>query len=123
RTAPAMRGRASGGASELNLFELDLASIVHAQAELGTVLNVAGLADEPLNVRVIAIASSGLHMGAIPHRVGSLGFALIIDDVDQQPVDGDRIGSEHHLLGIEPELSRGRKRAAVPDTAQAIHHL
>ena len=42
--------------------------------------------------------------GTIPNGKRAFGFAFVLDDIQQQAIDGDRIGAEHDGLGIEPEL-------------------
>src|SRR5215472_2250680 len=122
------RGRAtqrpaSERTSELNLFDVDFVPIVDPQAKLGGVLDVPGLADEALDVGIVTVALAALDVRAVPHGIGALGFALVVDDVEQEPVDRDRIGSKHHLLRIEAKLVRIGKGTAVPDAPQAIHDL
>ncbi len=82
-----------------------------------------GLADEALDARIVAIARARFDVRPVPHGIGSLGLALVVDDVEQKTIDRDRIGSEHHLLRIEAELIGIGKRSAVPNATQAIHHL
>src|SRR5437867_3559518 len=50
-------------------------------------------------------------------------FPLVVDDVDQQPVDRDRVGAEHHALGIKTITPLGRERTALPYASQAVHDL
>src|SRR5579863_9758002 len=49
-------------ASEFDLPSLNLADVVDAQAELGCVLNVPRLADEPVDARVVIIVLASLHV-------------------------------------------------------------
>src|SRR5580765_6195989 len=81
------------------------------------------LADEPVDARilVVTIAAFDVRHGAVPNRGGVLRLALAIDHVEQKPVDGDRIGAEHHLLWIKAEFTRWRKWPAVPHAAQSVH--
>ena len=59
----------------------------------------------------------------IPDRDRAARFALVVDDVEQQAIDGDRIGAEHDLFRIEDVFCRPRERTAVPHAAQAVHDL
>ncbi len=59
----------------------------------------------------------------VPDRDRALRLALVLDDVEQQPIDGDRIGAEHDLLRIEDVPGGSRERSAVPHAAQPVHDL
>src|SRR5690242_9111492 len=99
----ARAGRRPGAArrSQLDRLQLDLRDIVDAEAEARGVLDVAGLADEAVLVRIAVIAQ--MLAGAVEDRDGALRFTLGFDHVDEQAVDGDRVGPDHELAGIEAE--------------------
>src|SRR5215831_1380034 len=104
----------------------DFGGIVDAQAEFGSILDVAGLPNEAVHIRILLpIRQRGavvFHV-ALPNGDRALLFPLVIDHIDQESVDRHRVGSELHLLGIETVALVSRKWSAVPDAAQAVHDL
>src|SRR5579863_7182543 len=119
--APRERKRAS----DLNFRCLNLFQVVDSQSESRCVLDVSRLTDEAVDAWIVVVAMARLYIGrgAVPDGDGVFGFALVVDHVEQQAVDGDWIGAEHHLLRIKAEFAIGRKWAAVPYAAQPIHDL
>src|SRR5581483_8342475 len=59
----------------------------------------------------------------VPYRKRPFLLALVLDDVDKDPIDGDRVGSEDDFLRIEPKLRNRRKRTAMPHAFEAVHNL
>src|SRR2546425_8972426 len=110
-------------ASKINGPDLDFTDVVHAQPKLRRIFNMPGLADEPVDARILVVAVAGFHVshGTVPNRCGVLGLALAVNHVKQQTVDGHGVGAEYHLLREKAEFSCGREWPAVPHAAQAVH--
>src|SRR5437016_6046975 len=99
---------------------MDFGGVVHPQAEPAGVLDMTGLPEEAVHVRVLLpfgrARAEILHV-AFPYRNRAFLFALVVNDVDQEAIDGDRIGSELHLFRIEPIAFVPGKWSAMPDPA------
>ena len=60
---------------------------------------------------------------AVPDRDRAVRAALVLDDVEQQPIDGNGIAAKHDLPWIEHVARGSRKRTAMPHAAQTVHDL
>src|SRR5262245_5270839 len=101
------------------VLDLDLRQIVDAEAERRGKLHVPRLADDDVDVRIgvarAAVVDLQVLRVAIPDGDGTVRQALLLDDVEQQAIDGHRVGREHDLARIE-DIARGaREGTAVPD--------
>src|SRR5579884_3418973 len=93
------------GKSYFDVRHLYFRNVVNAQPELACKLDMTRLTNEGVEIRIVAAAARAdvLHR-SVPHGNRMLGLALVLDNVQQQPVDRDRIGAKHHLFGVEDEL-------------------
>src|SRR5205807_8476353 len=84
---------------------------------------MAGLADELVELWISAAAGLDVVHGAVPNGDRAFRLALVVDHIQQQPIDGHGISSKDDLLRKETELRELRKGPAVPDTTQPVHDL
>src|SRR6476661_7544023 len=123
----AMMNRIAVVMSDRQLLQLDLRQVVDAKAERRGILHVPGLTNDDVDVRIGVACAPVVNFQrrgiAIPDRDRAVRLSLVVDDVEQQPIDRDRIGAEQDLLRIEDVLGRPRERTAVPDAANPIHDL
>src|SRR6187401_3507981 len=104
QTGRAAPRRAAGTRSQFDLLQRDFGFVEHAQAQTAGVLDVSWFANEVVGVWILAeVALLDEIHGAVEDADGAFGLALFFDDVDEQAVNGYRVGTEHHALGKEAE--------------------
>src|SRR5205823_387926 len=97
RRTPAWRSRRLlewRGESYRDFRVMDLPRVIHAQAELGRVLDVARLSNEPVDVRIILpIRERGAEVFhiALPNGNRALLLPLVIDHIDEKAVHRDGV--------------------------------
>src|SRR5205823_5474894 len=108
RSRPARSPPQSAGAvgahavSYRDLGVPDFVDVVDTEAECGRVLDVPRLTHEPVDVRIdFPLLSRAEGFGvALPDGDRAFLLALGVDDVDEQPIHGHRIGPEFDLLRV-----------------------
>src|SRR5436190_664633 len=82
------------------------------------------LADKSVDVRIkLAAALLNVLLRPLPNRHGTLGFAFVVDHIDQEAIDRHRVGPENNLLREERKAWRLGERATMPDSPQPIHYV
>ena len=79
----------------MRLAKVDLAFVIDTQTERRGELDMSGLPDKPVHVRIAGLFREFLAvilLRSLPDRNGAMPLSLLIDDVDQETVHRDRIG-------------------------------